>query len=271
MTNSPPPDDLLAALGHLGFGQYEARAYCTLLSRSPLNGHEVAKASGIPPSKIYETLARLVEKGAVLVERSEPVTYAPSPRTAVLEAARRKFERACDAAEAGLSRLPAQAETGQVWSMRERDTVLAVCAGLAASARTTVHAAIWDEEAPALGAALEAASRRGCAVHVAVYGTARLDGPRTYDLTLCGQSAVERLGGRRLCVFAVDQERTIVAEFHADGSVEAISTDNRVLALLAVEYVKADVLGRLLIDDLGQDRFDALRRASADMDALLRS
>ena len=271
MTAHPLSEELLLALGQLGFGQYEARAYCSLLARAPMNGHEVAKASGVPPSKIYETLARLVEKGAVRVERSEPVAYAPSPKDAVLETARRKFQRALDAAETGLSRLPAQAETGQVWSMRERDTVLIACERLIASAKTSLFAALWDAEIDVLRPALEKASEDAVSVHVAVYGTALLNGPQSYDLTLCGQSAVERLKGRRLSALVADQTRAIVAEFHPDGSVEAISTDNPVIGLLVVEYIKADVLGRLLINDLGDARFNNLRRDPGLIERLLRA
>lgn len=264
-------DEALAALAQLGFGQYEARAYCALLARSPMNGHEVAKASGVPPSKIYETLGRLAEKGAVLVERSEPVTYAASAYEAVLEAARRKFQRAHDAAAAAFQTLPAMADGAQVWSLRDRDAVLAAGQALVAGAAQSVFAALWEEELSELRAALEAAARRGCAVHIAVYGTARLDGPATYDLTMCGRSAVERLNGRRLSTIVADRERALVAEFHAGGGVEAVSTAHPVIGLLGIEYVKSDVLGRLLIDDMGEARFERLRHDPGTIDALLRA
>jgi sugar-specific transcriptional regulator TrmB len=236
-----------------------------------MNGHEVAKASGVPPSKIYETLNRLAEKGAVLVQREEPVAYAASPREAVMEAARSKFQRAFDAAQAALSQIPIQTHPGRIWMLRERDTVLAALAQKIASARTQVFAALWDEELGALRSALEEASRRGCAVHIAVYGTTKFDGPSSYDLTLCGQSAVERLGGRRLSAVVADGADTLVADFRADGSVEAVATDNPLISLLAVEYIKADVLGRLLINELGETHFERLRHGPCGVDAFLRS
>ncbi|WP_445680024.1 TrmB family transcriptional regulator [Radicibacter daui] len=271
MTLTSPMDELLGALGQLGFSQYEARAYCALAAGPAMNGHEVARASGIPPSKIYETLARLAEKGAVIVQHADPVIYAASPRDAVLHAAKAKFERALSTAEAGLKELPARSESSQIWSLKERDAVLAATTGIVGAARRSVFAAVWQQELDAAGPALEAASRRGCTVHVAIYGTATLDGPRSYDLSLCGQSAVERLAGRRLTAFVADEAETLVAEFRADGSVEAVRTANPVIGLLTIEYIKADILGRLLINDLGNDRFEELRRGESLMDALLRS
>ncbi|MGY2051639.1 TrmB family transcriptional regulator [Methylobacterium sp. JK268] len=271
MTMASLSDEILAAMAQLGFGQYEARAYCALLGRPPMNGHEVAKASGVPPSKIYETLGRLGEKGAVLVQRSDPVTYAASPYDAVLEAARRKFQRALDTADAALRALPSRREGGQVWAMQDRDTVLAACDSLIAQAERSLFAALWDEELAQLAPALEKAARRGVVVHVAIYGTTRLDGPSGYDLTLCGTSAAERLAGRRLSILVADRERTMVADFDADGGVEAISTEHRVIGLLGIEYVKADVLGRLLIDAMGEARFEQVRRDPGTIDALLRA
>jgi len=266
-----PTDELLSALGQLGFGQYEARAYCALLSGPPMNGHEVAKASGIPPSKIYETLGRLAEKGAVLVQHSDPVTYKACPRRDVLSAARAKFERALAKADAGLKRLPAKSDSNQIWSLKERDAVLAAATKVVASARRSVFATLWDEELGALQTSLEQASRRGCVVHVAVYGTTTLKGPTNYDLTMCARSAMERLAGQRLTTLVADQRDTLVAEFHSDGTVEAIRTTNPVIGLLTVEYVKADILGRLLIDDMGDARFEQLRQDPGQIDALLRA
>jgi HTH-type transcriptional regulator, sugar sensing transcriptional regulator len=46
-------EELVQRLQALGFSQYEARAYCALLQKSPANGHEVAKLAGIPTSKVY--------------------------------------------------------------------------------------------------------------------------------------------------------------------------------------------------------------------------
>lgn len=268
---APLSEQSLSALNQLGFTQYEARAYCALLSGPPMNGHEVARASNVPPSKIYETLNRLVEKGAVLVQRGEPVTYAASPREAVLEAARAKFERAFEAADTALSRIPTQRDPGQIWMLRERDAVLAALAQKIASAQGQVFAALWDEELAQLRDPLEQAARRGCNVHIAVYGTTRLDGPNSYDLTLCGRSAVERLGGRRLSTVVTDGTDSLVAEFRNDGSVDAVMSDSPVISLLAIEYIKADVLGRLLINELGEPRFEQLRHGKTNVDALLRS
>lgn len=269
MTIADPADSVLASLLRLGFTQYEAKAYCALLAQAPLNGHEVSRASGVPPSKIYETLQRLEAKGAVLVYRSEPVRYAATPYRTVLDGLRRRFEADVAAVEEGLAALPDARDPGLIWSLRQRDAVLGACAEAIARGRRTLFAALWDEELETLGPALEAAHGRGVEVEVAIYGSHTLAGPRSYDLTLCGESAVERLGGRRLSAVVADGLEAVVAEFRADGSVDAVVTNNPVISLLAVEYIKEDVMGRLMINEMGEDRYQRMRRTEG-MLAMLR-
>jgi sugar-specific transcriptional regulator TrmB len=79
-----PAEETQRRLMEIGFGSYEARAYCALLMKSPANGYQIARQSGIPRAKIYECLERLVSRGAaVLVESGESDTrqYAPPIRT----------------------------------------------------------------------------------------------------------------------------------------------------------------------------------------------
>ena len=54
--------EAIKQLQELGFSQYEAQAYIALLQKNPLNGYELAKASGIPRAQY---LCRLTEAGRV--------------------------------------------------------------------------------------------------------------------------------------------------------------------------------------------------------------
>jgi hypothetical protein len=70
------------ALRHLetiSLSLYEAGAYLALLAGPPVTGYELAKASRIPISKIYETLQRLGAKAAALGSASEPQRYRAAP------------------------------------------------------------------------------------------------------------------------------------------------------------------------------------------------
>lgn len=261
--------ELITSLIRLGFTQYEAQAYTALVGQAPITGAEVGRRAAMPPSKVYETLGRLETRGAVLVHRSEPVRYAAVPHAVLLGELRRRFNADLDSAASALDRLPVQQEPGLVWSLQGRASIVQVFAQTIANAQRLVFAGIWDEELDDLGPPLEAAAARGVETHVALYGKKTLRGPRTYDLAECGASARLRLSGRRLAVAVADDNDAVVAEFAEQAPEQATLTTNPVIALLAVEYIKADVSGRLLINAMPDAAYKKAL-ASPAMKAMLR-
>src|ERR1700730_18175819 len=117
---------------------------------------------------------------------------------------------------------------------------------------------------------LEAAHARGVELQVAIYGNFRLAIPFSYDLALCGASAAERLAGGRLSVLVRDGVEPGTAEAHPGGA-EAIWSENRVFALLCTEYAKSDIMGRCLIDALGEKAYRRLRRERPELQTMLRT
>lgn len=260
--------ELISALTRLGFSQYEAQAYSALVGQEPLNGNEVSKRAGMPPSKVYETLNRLEAKGAILVNRSEPVRYSAVPHADVLAALKARFDGDVATATSALDELPTTDKPGLVWSLYDKDAIARAFARVITAARHSIIAGIWDEELDQLGPLLETASASGIDTHVAIYSKRTLAGPHTYDLDKCGASARLRLSGRRLAVVVADDLDTVVAEFGDHTANQAVLTTNPVTSLLAVEYVKADISGRLLINALGEPAYQRLLK-TPDMRAVM--
>ncbi len=117
-------NELIASMTRLGFTQYEAQAYTALVGQAALTGAEVSRRASMPPSKVYETLARLESRGAVLVNRSEPVRYSAVPHAALLEELRTRFEADLEAAASALDQLPVEEEAGLVWSLSGRKVIV---------------------------------------------------------------------------------------------------------------------------------------------------
>ncbi|AEV82959.1 hypothetical protein ACWT_1940 [Actinoplanes sp. SE50] len=70
-----PTQRLVAHLRELGFSPYEARCYAGLLGAGPLTGYAVAKLTGVPQPKVYETLRRLVARGAAEQAPGPPIRF----------------------------------------------------------------------------------------------------------------------------------------------------------------------------------------------------
>jgi sugar-specific transcriptional regulator TrmB len=71
---------VLETLHGLGFGEYEARAYFTLLlCGGEMKATRIARMSGVPQSRIYWALENLEEKNMVKVNCKTPKTYSTRP------------------------------------------------------------------------------------------------------------------------------------------------------------------------------------------------
>lgn len=71
-------------LQKFGFSQYESQAYEVVVSSNePLDATTIVKHSGVPKAKIYEVLARLIDKGMVMdsVSEKEKIVYSITTKT----------------------------------------------------------------------------------------------------------------------------------------------------------------------------------------------
>ncbi len=65
-------------LKEFGLNSYEAKAYVALLKLGRAPATEVAKESGIPPQRVYDSLRSLEEKGFIYVLNGKPKLYVPA-------------------------------------------------------------------------------------------------------------------------------------------------------------------------------------------------
>jgi sugar-specific transcriptional regulator TrmB len=72
-------DRIVSRLKELQVPTHEALAYVTLLTRPNMTAAGLCKETGIPDSKIYYALDGLSKKGMLIVQKSNPNIYMPTP------------------------------------------------------------------------------------------------------------------------------------------------------------------------------------------------
>jgi HTH-type transcriptional regulator, sugar sensing transcriptional regulator len=229
-------DELIQRLQALGFSQYEARAYCALLQKAPANGHEVSKTAGIPTSKIYETLERLHQKGAVLVQRSEPTLWAPVPHRDLLARLRQQMESTFSAVEQGLAQLGYEQDTALTWSLVGHGHVVDSMRRAIDRARERLAAAIPATELAELAAPLRAAAKRGVAIDLVTDDGATLDLPNGERLRVRKRPHGEA-DGSQLALVVGDGAEIVLADLGRDRP-EGMWTHHPAVALLAAEHLR---------------------------------
>jgi sugar-specific transcriptional regulator TrmB len=228
-------DELVQRLQTLGFSQYEARAYCALLQKSPANGHEVAKTAGIPTSKVYETLERLHQKGSVLVQRSEPTLWAPVPYRDLVGSLRQRMESTFSAVEQGLAQLGHEQDTALTWSLSGHGHVVDSMRRAIDRARERLAAIIPASELGELGPPLWDAAERGVVLDVVAGDGATLDLPSSDRVRVRRRPAGDPED--RLALVVGDGEETVLADLGRDRP-EGMWTHHPAVALLAAEHLR---------------------------------
>jgi HTH-type transcriptional regulator, sugar sensing transcriptional regulator len=172
----PPAIDtrVTAALTELGFSQYEARTYAGLIGREPMTGYAIAKDTLVPQPKVYETLGRLVERGAVLQVSGSPAKFVAVPPDRVLSQLERTFRQRLATVELEVSRMHREnADVQELRLLREARswiTVVSAAKGLIGGAADRMYVSGHGSYLEALAEEIQAADRRGVRIDILCFG-----------------------------------------------------------------------------------------------------
>ncbi len=153
--------DLTQAMKRLGFTANESRAYLALLQRHPATGYEMATASGVPRSAIYNVLRSLERQGLVNVVQEKPARYIPVPPERLFNLLESRFARNLDEVRARIETLAKTQDEVSTWTVQGYAEMLDEARRIIGGAREVVMASLWQREAIALQDALTSAQQEG--------------------------------------------------------------------------------------------------------------
>ena len=235
---------LIENLMYTGLGEYEARVYVALLERSPATAYEVAKAAGIPTSKVYEVVARLTERGVLTqMESSGKTKYAPQDPKDFIHMRRHMMESTLKWIDDDISSLGRERTASVVWNLGGRNEVMEKAVSMIDSARLTLLLSLWEDEYAGLLAPLGRAAGRGVRIATLHYGNAVDKVGLVYPHPVRHTEFQER-GGRSMVVVS-DSGEALVGTIRRspdgeDLSDAAYGTSPGFVAL-AADYVKHDI------------------------------
>ncbi len=263
-------DEVIERLQHLGMSGYEAKTYLALVGAGePLNGYEVAKRSGVPRSTVYETLAKLVARGAAFKVRgaTDAVDYLPLPAKALLERLGRDYHESLDALDAMLPAIVAAPTVHLIHNLSGSAALLERARDVVAGARRELFLSIWPEEMAVLRPTVAAAEARSVAVTSIAFGDLGEPIGRTYQHELSTPDVVLENLGCRLFTAVGDRREAVIGGFTASGAW-GVYTDNPAVVLLSVEYIRHDVAIQLMGQHFDADQIRAFWQEDRDLGRL---
>ena len=244
---------IIQQLQNLDFTQYEAKAYLSLLRRGKISGYEIAKNSGVPASKIYQVLNRLLEKEIIVALDSEPIKYAPIPPNEVLSRYMGNYLKVFNDLDKGLNSMYTrqQSANNYIWNISGRAAIMRRVNEFIDQANSQVHLSVWDEEIADIEESIYRANKRRVEFSIVHYGKKNLKIGNEYRHGREHQIRQER-GARRIA-FEVDEKKVLLGHFLEDGSSNAVWTSNKGLVLLAKDYIIHDIYTIRMAEKFGHE------------------
>jgi len=196
-------------LKELGFSQYEAACYMSLVSHHPVNGSQLSKISGIARSRIYDVLRSLIAKGYVIEAGSGQ--YAPLPADELIRRLKRGFDCNIDLFEDQISKASQKDELEYVWTIIGYENVMEKAIEMIKQARVEIYVRLFPKADRHLDKYLTAADKRGVKIRYIAMGKI----PKKFDIQVIHpdhEHLQETIGGRSIEVIS-DKKEALVGIF----------------------------------------------------------
>jgi sugar-specific transcriptional regulator TrmB len=234
------PGSLVEHFMYIGFSEYEARAYVALIGNHPATAYEIARASGIPTSKIYEVLSRLEEKEmASAVGDGGKRKYIPAEPVEFAESFEAKVRGTLGLLREGLAGIKGKAGQCHFWTMKDRDHIMDRAVRMAEGAERTVLLSAWAEEMEHLSAALRRAASRGVRIAVVHFGTPRVKVGQVFQHP--AEHTLYRERGERGLALVADAAQALMGSVAEGGGADGIWSENMGFVTLVEDYIRHDI------------------------------
>lgn len=241
-------------LTRLGFSQYEARTYVGLLTSDGATGYTLANETGVPQPKVYETLRRLVDRGAAVLTAERPARYAAVAPAVLLSALQKEFTARLDAARQGLESLPDTrfADPGLPISGLNS---LAGATERAIAAIEGAHSRVYlsgrAEELKPLGVAIDSASGRGVQFVIVHFGRLPFPPPRGQVMRHASTEGTLYQSRKAHHLAVVVDSRWALWALARDGKQwEVMYGEVSLVASLVKSYIRHDLFVQRMYADL---------------------
>jgi len=248
---------LVERLTRLGFSLYEAKTYIGLLINGPQTGYGLSNLTGVPQPKVYETLRRLAEQGAVLQTSDRPATYAAVPAEQLLNALDADFKQRLSSARKDLERLlprNAQDQRELIWKLNSLERIAARARDAIASAAKSVYLSGSTPVLEPLRGAIIDAAQRGVIFVVLHFGplSFTVPGGRTFRHASTEGALYLHHQARHLAV-VIDSSAAMWALARDGKQWQGLYSEDATFASAIKGYIRHDIMIQRIYADLPEE------------------
>lgn len=241
-------ESLVPSLRQLGLSLNESKAYLCLLEKSGITAYEMSKNAGVPPSKIYDSLSKLLAKGFIsIIKSGHAPRYVAIDPIKILDRYQKDYNRTLEMLKKRLGEIRQNPEAFNqyIWHLGERGQILDKVREIVGDSREMIYLSIWKEELLEVEEVFREAAKRKVRMAIVLYGSQPVDFGVVYDHSL-EDILLREMGERRLAL-AADDKIVLLGHFSNEGKAFATWTHNRGMVNLAKDYITHDIISLKLV------------------------
>jgi sugar-specific transcriptional regulator TrmB len=246
-------EKIISLLKQFGFTENDAKVYIALLKNGECTGYEASKLSGVPRSKVYGDIERLINRGAIEICGGDKTPlYRAQPVERLTMSIRNHTDDLLTELRDEAGKYSSPRDDEKLWQIEEYDSIIAKALEMIEGAESQISIQIWMED---LDSRIEDALNRKFE---------EIDDMLVvlYDITgryECGLKKFYKHGfeyrrlqdvGHRWLTLACDRSEVLYSSVTNRDAAEAMYTRNRSMVFFADEYVYHDAACLRLIDRL---------------------
>jgi predicted transcriptional regulator len=232
-------DNIISRLEKMGLSNYEARAYLAALNQPPITGYKLSQLSGVPRSRIYETIEKLISKGLLVFQSGEKNFVAPLDFKTFLNRIERENSESIKYLREKLPKVNQHDDKG-VWSISGREQIFEIVGDMILGARKYVYVEMSGNDIPLIKQSVQNSQKK----NIQVWGI------------YCGESKVQiknffpHLGDScATCTeiaLCVDGKHALIGSTWPVDTATAALTQNNGFVYITEQYIKHEVFLHLL-------------------------
>ncbi len=231
---------VLNELTKIGFNSYEAKAYIALIQNPDISAYEISKISGVPQSKIYETIKKIVEQGLAVASGSNPVKYVGLPIDEFLERYRADVDESIEYLKKNFKTLSEQPSVEYMWHFKGENQLYNKIKSMIVQAEKNLYLEMWVEDYDLFYDDILQAKERGAGVVAVLYGRTEREIGRVYYHQMENMEKEVNKYGRWINIVA-DKKECLFGIVKPEES-EGIWTQNKSFMLLSESFILHDIL-----------------------------
>jgi sugar-specific transcriptional regulator TrmB len=251
--------EIVQTLEKLGLSSYEAKAYLAILSEPPLTGYKLSKVSGVPRSRIYETIEKLAAKGLVLTQAGETSLVKPVSFESFLDRVDNENRQNMDLLRKALSQIKKPAEDEGIWSISGRDQVIEATNQLISQSKKHIYIEGFGSDFLLFKDALSKAEERKVPIFGVYCGDVKI------DIGNLSPHPGEVCSSCQDIALSVDSEQALVGYTYPADHARVALSKNPGLIYIIEQYVKHEVFISRIFNMVDKEISDKLNKAYKQM------